>query len=288
MKSSDYSPFRTREKASQPTKEYRPDPYHQYAYETRAGARSHSQPILASSRVWQDERSGEGRVDAGTQTQTQTISRNQWTGQANGASIPSQYLILPSFTDPLDRAIGTYNPSNPASSHPLSQPPIGILNSPYGMNGHVEEARDRNHPAYDTDWGERLFDPVPGAGVYAGELIHPGVRPKDWNVVYVCMDWVLCDVVVRALPFNRRGMRIGFLDPGAQGMEIERRDIVLRKGFGKSGSWARNMEEEEEEASAWRVVKELCRERLVGKAEWDYRRELRFEEEVRRFWERKS
>lgn len=147
------------------------------------------------------------------------------------------------------------------------------------MNG-CAEPPDASHPSYDTDWDERLFDPVPGAGIYAGELIDPGRTPKDWNVVYICLDWASGEVVVTALPYNRRGMKTGFVDSESESREVKRADIELRRGFGER--WARNMEEE-----ALREIKGFCRERLIRKAELDYKRELRFEEEVSRFWREK-
>ena len=59
-------------------------------------------------------------------------------------------------------------------------------------------------PWYDTDWEDRLLDPVPGAGVYLGELRDPYETPKNWNVVYTNLG-TDGEVDIRAMGWNRMG-----------------------------------------------------------------------------------
>jgi hypothetical protein len=93
-----------------------------------------------------------------------------------GSALPKnpRKLVLPSFVDPLDEEIGAWNPEYQVL--PLSPPP-GILNMPYSANGE-EELPDALDPRYDSDWEDRLFDPVPGAGIYLGELRDSDTTPK--------------------------------------------------------------------------------------------------------------
>lgn len=184
---------------------------------------------------------------------------------------PPKRLNMPSFIDLLDTAIGNYDPYKQMLEGRISPPP-GILNAPYGMGGLADEPGD-NNPSYDSDWAERLFDPVPGAGVYIGEIRDTRCMPKDWNVVYISLD-INGDAVVRALPSNRRGQKI----PLKQAGEVKRRDIELRSGFGNH--WTRN----EGEDDALAEIKKLAKARLERKAELDNQVELRFAEDVKCFW----
>jgi hypothetical protein len=49
---------------------------------------------------------------------------------------------------------------------------------PYSASGE-EELPDALNPNYDSDWNERLFDPVLGAGLYLGELKDPKKMSKE-------------------------------------------------------------------------------------------------------------
>lgn len=90
-------------------------------------------------------------------------------------------LNPPSFIDYLDTPIGNFDPENQVAEGRLTPPP-GILNAPYGMD-RVPDTPDDHNPSYDTDWSERLSNPVPGAGVYIGEFIDRCATPKIRNVV---------------------------------------------------------------------------------------------------------
>jgi hypothetical protein len=76
---------------------------------------------------------------------------------------------------------------------------------PYNTNGE-EELPGALDPRYDSDWNERLFDPVPGAGVYLGKLRHSEKNSRDQNVVYANFG-LDGEVEVKARPFNKRGRR---------------------------------------------------------------------------------
>lgn len=181
----------------------------------------------------------------------------------------SRRLFLPSFVDFLDEEIGGWNPEYQVS--PPSPPP-GILNMPYNVSGE-EELLDSLDPCYDSDWNERLFNPIPGAGIYLGELKDPNENPKDQNVVYASLG-VDGEVEVKARPYNRTGAKL----PSCKEGELQFKDIEFRACFG--GRWISEGDMED--------VKRCAKGRLDRKNELDKRRELRFEEDVRRFWRNKK
>jgi hypothetical protein len=174
-------------------------------------------------------------------------------------------LVLPSFIDPLDEEIGSWNPEYQVS--PPSPPP-GILNMPYKGNGE-EELPDALDPRYDSDWEDRLFDPVPGAGIYLGELRDLDKRPKNQNVVYASLG-LDGEVEVTARPFNRTGKRVALKKEG----EVEFYEIEFRACFG--GRWV--------SAGEMENVERCAKGRLDRKRELDYKKEKRFGDDVRRFW----
>ncbi|KAH8748485.1 hypothetical protein F5882DRAFT_489962 [Hyaloscypha sp. PMI_1271] len=178
-------------------------------------------------------------------------------------------LILPSFVDPLDEEIGNWNPEYQVSS---PSPPPGILNMPYNANGE-EELPDALDSRWDTDWDERLFDPVPGAGIYLGELRDPDKTPKYQNVMYASLG-LDGEVEVKARPYNRTGKKVTLKEEG----EVKFKDIEFRACFG--GGWVR--------CGDMGDVKRCAKGRLDRKKEFDLKREKRFEEDVRRFWRNKK
>lgn len=139
---------------------------------------------------------------------------------------------------------------------------------PYGVNGE-EELPDALDPRYDSDWEDRLFDPVPGAGVYLGELKDPEKTPRNQNVVYASLG-LDGEVEIKARPYNRTGEKV----PLGMNREVEFNEIGFRACF--EGRWASGGDMVE--------VKTCAKGRLDRKRELDLKREERFEEDVRRFW----
>jgi hypothetical protein len=90
-----------------------------------------------------------------------------------------------------------------------------------------EELPNALEPGYDTDWEERLFDPVPGAGVYLGELRDPNETPRDWNVVYASLGRDR-EVEIRAMGWNRTGKKVKLRREGEVGFQ----EIEFRSCFG--------------------------------------------------------
>ncbi|KAE9373395.1 hypothetical protein N431DRAFT_337317 [Stipitochalara longipes BDJ] len=174
-------------------------------------------------------------------------------------------LVLPSFIDPLDEEVSSWNPEYQVS--PPSPPP-GILNMPYNANGE-EELPDALDPRYDSDWEERLFDPIPGVGIYLGELRQPDITSKYHNVVYASFG-IDREVEVKARPYNRTGKRVAL----KKNREVEFHEIEFRACFG--GRWVNGGHMVE--------VKRCAKGRLDRKREMDLKREKRFEEDVKRFW----
>jgi hypothetical protein len=182
---------------------------------------------------------------------------------------PLRKLILSSFIDPLDEEIGSWNPEYQVS--PPSPPP-GILNMPYNATGE-EDLPDALDPRYDSDWEERLFDPVPGAGIYLGELRDPDMTLKYQNVVYASLG-IDGEVEVKARPYNRTGKKVPLKVEG----EVSFNDIEFRACFG--GRWVNGGDMED--------VKRCAKGRLDRKRELDLKREKRFEEDVKKFWRNKK
>lgn len=187
------------------------------------------------------------------------------------APIPQKFNMC-SFIDPLDEQIAYFNPEQEGTP----SPPPGILNAPYEMNG-LDIKADRLDPNYDSDWHERLFDPVPGAGVYLGEMKDPTRTPRDRNVVYISLD-TMGNPVVLSLPFNRRGLPINF----HRRSEVEKKEICFRKGLGKK--WT----EGGKSKKGMDHMKELAKRRILLKNELDMRRSLRFQEDLVKFWKEKE
>jgi hypothetical protein len=178
---------------------------------------------------------------------------------------------MPSFVDLLDAAIANYDPRKQVGDGSVT-PPRGILNAPYGMDGSPGPP-DHHNACYDTDWLDRLSNPVPGSGVYLGELVDPKKSPKNRNVVYMSLHGD-GETVVKALPYNRRGQKISLEKLG----EVKKGDIELRVGFGKH--WKKDGDDDDI-LEEW---KKLAKVRLDGKNELDKMRELRFAEDVKGFW----
>ena len=176
---------------------------------------------------------------------------------------------MPSFIDLLDEEIGSWNPEYQVS--PPSPPPR-ILNMPYNSNGE-EDLPDALDPRYDSDWEERLFDPVPGAGIYLGELRDPEMTPKYQNVVYASLG-ANGEVEVTARPYNRTGKKVPLKLKGEVGFS----EIEFRACFG--GRWVNGADMAD--------VKRCAKGRLERKMDLDLKREKRFEEDVKRFWRNKK
>jgi hypothetical protein len=181
-------------------------------------------------------------------------------------------LNMPSFVDLLDTAIANYDPRKQVGDGRVT-PPRGILNAPYGMDGSPGPP-DHHNACYDTDWLDRLSNPVPGSGVYIGELVDPKKTPKNRNVVYMSL-YGDGEAVVKALPYNRRGQKISLEKLG----EVKKGDIELRVGFGKH--WKKDGDDDDDILEEW---KKLAKARLDGKNELDNMRELRFAEDVKDLW----
>jgi hypothetical protein len=143
---------------------------------------------------------------------------------------------------------------------------------PYNVNGE-EELPDALDSRWDTDWDERLFDPVPGAGVYLGELRDPDKTPKYQNVMYASLG-LDGEVEVKARPYNRTGKKVALKEEG----KVKFKDIEFRACFG--GRWVR--------CGDMSDVKRCAKGRLDRKKEFDLKREKRFDEDVRRFWRNKK
>lgn len=143
---------------------------------------------------------------------------------------------------------------------------------PYNASGE-EELPDALDPCYNSDWNDRLFDPVPGAGIYLRELKDPNENPKEQNVVYASLG-LDGEVEVKARPYNRTGARL----PSCKEGDVTFKDIEFRACFG--GRWVSGGDMED--------VKRCAKGRLDRKNELDRRRELRFEEAVRKFWRNKK
>jgi hypothetical protein len=82
------------------------------------------------------------------------------------------------------------------------------------------------------------------------------------------------DVEVRVRPHNRTGTKLPLSRKG----ELEFKDIEFRTCFG--GRWVSGRDMED--------VNRCAKGRLNQKNELDKRRELRFEEDVRRYWRNKK
>ena len=126
----------------------------------------------------------------------------------------------------MDEEIGSWSPEYQV---PPPSPPPGILNMPSSANGE-DELPDAFDPRYDSDWDDRHFDPVPGAGIYLGELQDPHETPQNQNVVYSSLG-LDGEAEVKARPFHRTGKRAPLKKEG----EVEFKDIESRACFG--GRW---------------------------------------------------
>ena len=142
---------------------------------------------------------------------------------------------------------------------------------PYGANGE-EELPDALDSRWDTDWDERLFDPVPGTGIYLGELRDPDTVPKNQNVVYASLG-LGGEVEIKARPYNRTGDKVLL---GREG-ELQFDDIEFRSCFGERWLSGGDMSD----------VKRCAKRRLHKKMKLDLKREKRFAEDVRNFWRNK-
>jgi hypothetical protein len=138
----------------------------------------------------------------------------------------------------------------------------------YNGNGEAE-LRDALDPCYDSNWEDRLFDPVPGAGIYLDELRDPESTPKKQNVVYASLG-LYGKVEVRARPSNRTGKRV----PLKKEEAVEFNEIEFRACFRGRQVGGGEIED----------IKRCAKGRLEIKIALDSKREKRFEEDMRRFW----
>ena len=185
---------------------------------------------------------------------------------------PPKRLNMLSFIDHLYLTKGNYDPYKQALEGRISPPP-GILNAPYGMDSFADESSDDN-PSYDSDWTERLFDPVPSAGVYIGELRDAKCTPKDWNVVYILLDIngpcgscsaLQSESTQDSTEVGGRG--------GKRGETLNLEVDLAITGLGIKMK-----------IKALAEMKTLAKARLERKAELDNQVELRFAEDVKCFW----
>lgn len=131
-----------------------------------------------------------------------------------------------------------------------------------------EELPDVLDLRYDTDGEERLFDRVPGAGVYLWELRKPDERLRNRNVIYASLGRD-GEVEIRAMGWNRTGKKVNLRREGEVGFQ----EIESRSCFGDI--WVGRGEIEVANSCAKR-----CLERKIN---FDWDRQQRFEEDVRGF-----